>query len=152
MTKKRGLFVLALVVLVDQISKYLVIRNALSLPIEVLPFFNLVLAWNRGISFGMFHSYNPWFFGALTLLIMAIIAGIFIYMMRQKDRCKVTFLALVVGGGIGNIIDRLWHGAVVDFLDFHLYNYHWPAFNVADSCIVVGVFSLIIFSYLYEKK
>lgn len=138
--------------LIDQITKLLVLNYKALLPIKVFSFFNIVLAWNRGISFGMFNNHNSIVFWILTLLAVGIVFFLFLYMRSQTRQGKRLFIALVIGGAIGNIIDRIWHGAVVDFLDFHLYNYHWPAFNVADSAIVVGVLLLMIDMYRYDKK
>ena len=73
-------------------------------------------------------------------------------MLFQTHTQKIIYLSMIMGGAIGNIVDRFWHGAVVDFLDFHLYNYHWPAFNVADSSIVIGVFLLMLDNYFDEKN
>jgi signal peptidase II len=107
-------------------------------PVAVTPFFNLVLVWNRGVSFGMFAEagdHGPWL---LTLLAAAI--GAFLVVWLHREARPVTRLALwlVLAGASGNLIDRVRFGAVIDFLDFHAFGYHWPAFNVADSAIVVG--------------
>lgn len=150
---RRWIFIVSgVVVLLDQLTKFLILENLRFLPINVTPFFNLVLAWNRGISFGLLNQQNATVFWILTILAILIVIGIFVYILSQKSSRKIIPLSMVMGGAIGNIIDRFWHGAVVDFLDFHLYNYHWPAFNVADSCIVVGVFLLMADNYSDAKK
>jgi signal peptidase II len=150
---KRWIFIVSSVVIVlDQLTKFLILDNLRFLPIEITPFFNFVLAWNRGISFGLLNQQTSWVFWALTIAAIIIVVGIFLYMLSQKSARKIIPLSMVMGGAIGNIIDRFWHGAVVDFLDFHLYNYHWPAFNVADSSIVVGVFLLMVDNYCDAKK
>lgn len=150
---KRWIFVIAgLVVAVDQLTKVLILKNVTALPLKILPFFNFVLAWNRGISFGILNQHTAWIFWVLTTITITIAIGLFIYACLQKRAQKIVYLSMIIGGAIGNIIDRFWHGAVVDFLDFHIYNYHWPAFNVADSSIVIGVFFLMLDSYFHDKK
>lgn len=150
---KRWIFVVSLLVAaVDQLTKVLVLKNIALLPISVFPFMNLVLAWNRGISFGILNQHTPWIFWTLTSISLTITVGLFFYAWCQKNLKKIVYLSLVIGGALGNIIDRFWHGAVVDFLDFHIYNYHWPAFNVADSAIVCGVLLLLLDGYLNDKK
>lgn len=111
--------------------------------IEVLPFLNLVEVWNSGISFGMFTglSYGQWLLSGLSIAIIAVL----IFMLRQaRDRVSIVAYSLIVGGAIGNVIDRMRFGAVADYLDFHLFDYHWPAFNVTDIAIVSGVCLLIL--------
>ncbi len=110
--------------------------------IPVLPFFNLVLVWNRGVSFGMFGdgSAGPWL---LVLLAVGIVAALLWWLRKAEGLLSVASLGLIIGGAVGNVIDRLVHGAVVDFLDFHAAGWHWPAFNVADSAITVGVVLLL---------
>ncbi len=111
--------------------------------IEVLPYFNLVRVWNYGVSFGMFNtdaSYGPWMFVAVAL---AIVAALFTWLWRADNRLVAVALGLVIGGALGNIIDRIRWMAVFDFLDFHVGDWHWPAFNLADSGITVGVVLLL---------
>jgi signal peptidase II len=141
-----------IVILLDQVTKNLILKYANDLPLEVFSGFNLVLAWNRGISFGLFNLSSSWVFWIITLLATLVSVGIFVFLWQQKKSPLILPLSMVLGGAIGNIIDRLTLGAVVDFLDFHLYNYHWPAFNVADSAIVVGVMILIWINYRDEKR
>ena len=90
--------------------------------------------------------------GLLILLSLAITLWFSRWLMQGASRVQSICLAMVIGGALGNVIDRLRFGAVVDFLDFHLFEYHWPAFNVADSCIVLGVAGLIIHSVFLEKR
>ena len=150
---RRFIFVISgTVIALDHITKALILKYACALPIEVSPFFNLVLTWNRGISFGFFNLSADWVFWMITLLASIVSIGIFIFLWGQKKGPLILPLSMVMGGAIGNIIDRLYRGAVVDFLDFHLYNYHWPAFNVADSAIVVGVMILMWTNYRDAKN
>jgi signal peptidase II len=112
--------------------------------LAVLPFFNLVLVFNPGASFSFLADaggWQRWFFVALALAISAWLVA----MIRRhaRENLMPAALALILGGALGNVIDRLRFGAVVDFLDFHVAGWHWPAFNVADSAITVGVILLL---------
>ncbi len=119
--------------------------------IEILPFFSLVMVWNQGISFGLLNQDGD--IGAMILLILPlIITAIFlIWLFKTNSWLQGIAISLVIGGAIGNVIDRLRFGAVIDFLDFHIAGYHWPAFNLADSCVVVGIALLIFHSIFLEK-
>lgn len=117
--------------------------------IEVTGFFNLVLTYNTGVSFGLFQgdsSWQPFFLVALNLLVAA---GLLVWLRKQAFGLLPYAVGLVVGGALGNAIDRLHLPGVVDFLDFHLAGWHWPAFNIADSAIVCGV-ALIIADGLFQ--
>ncbi|OEJ67560.1 signal peptidase II [Magnetovibrio blakemorei] len=135
-----------LILIADQVSKWWVLglfSDAGTSYFELTPFFNLVLAWNEGISFGMFGDagvYGPRILIGLTLLIAL---GLSVWMMRVETRWSAASLGLIIGGAIGNVIDRFRFGAVTDFLDVHVLGYHWPAFNVADSAIVIGAGALM---------
>ncbi len=120
--------------------------------VVVLPFFNLVLVFNSGAAFSFLAGAGGWqksFFVSLALAISVWL----VVMIRQHvaERLLPTALALVLGGALGNVIDRLRFGAVVDFLDFHIAGWHWPAFNVADSAITVGV-ALLLWQQLMLKE
>ena len=143
-----GLAIAAVILAADQISKYMLIGvmqdNGFQ-PIEIMPFFNLVMVWNRGVSFGLFASNMEIVRWLLTALAVGVSIGLLIWLYRATNRWLAIGLGLVVGGAIGNAIDRVVYGAVADFFDFHLAGIgHWPAFNVADSAIVVGVGFLLI--------
>lgn len=132
------------VLLLDQATKLLVrLVFAEDLPVEVTGFFNLVLAYNRGVSFSLFtndSAAGPYIFAALSLAI----AGALVWWAVKQKRVLLAVLAgAIAGGAVGNIIDRIYLGAVVDFLDVHAFGWHWPAFNVADSAIVVSVLVLL---------
>lgn len=134
------------VLVLDQITKILILGlfSTSVQAIEVLPFFNLVMAWNRGISFGMFGGlgdWGPWVLVALAVVISIVLAR---WMMKAENQLTLVSLGLIIGGAVGNVIDRVRFGAVVDFLDVHVLGYHWPAFNVADSAITVGAAILIL--------
>ncbi len=123
-------------------------------PVEMamLPNFNFVSVWNKGISFGMFNQTSD--HGPMILIALSgVISVVFlIWLFRTYDRLQSLGIAMVIGGALGNVVDRLRFGAVFDFLDFHAFDYHWPAFNIADSGIVLGVAVLIVHSFLFEKK
>lgn len=111
--------------------------------IEVLPFFSLAEVWNHGVSFGMFNqlAYGQWLLSATAIIITLILLRWFSH---TVNRLIVIALALIIGGAIGNTIDRIRYGAVADYLDFHAFEYHWPAFNVTDSAVCVGVVLLLL--------
>ena len=110
--------------------------------IKVTSFFNLVKVYNTGISFGMFTDLE---YGQIILSVIGLaIVTILINWLRNNDKKTVAYaLGAIIGGAFGNIIDRLVNGHVADFLDVHWYGYHWPAFNLADSCITIGVLILL---------
>ena len=113
---------------------------------------NLVLIWNNGISFGLFNNDNK--INALVISLIAAVIIIFLIRLLFKSDTKKNSIGLgmIIGGAIGNVIDRNIHGAVMDFLDVHINAYHWPAFNVADSCITVGALILVINSLFSPRQ
>lgn len=142
-----GLAVAAVVIVLDQLTKWWVL-NTIMQPfprvVEVTPFFNLVLTWNQGVSFGMFAheaEYMPYVLSAVSVAITLFLLG---WLRRADNRFVALCLGLVIGGALGNVIDRLLYGAVADFLDFHAFGFHFWAFNIADSGISVGVILLVI--------
>ena len=141
----KWLAISAIVLVLDQVTKY-VVRGAFALyeSVEVTPFFNLVLVHNRGAAFSFLSDAGGWqreFF-----IVLALGASAWITWLLRKHTRETLFclaLALILGGALGNVIDRVLFGAVVDFLDFHALGYHWPAFNVADMGISCGAVLLI---------
>ena len=148
-----GLLVALPVVVLDQLTKWWVLADLMNPPaaIEVTPFFNLVLVWNRGVSFGLFDNDSPWGPVLLAGLALAISVVLLVWLTRAGSRLSAIAIGIVLGGAIGNVIDRVRFGAVVDFLDFHAWGYHWPAFNVADSAISIGV-GLLLYDGLFENR
>lgn len=141
-----GLAVALAAALLDRASKWLLL-DYWPVPIggvEVTPFLNLVMAWNRGVSFGLLDRDWPGLPWLLSGLALAIVAGLIVWLRRVEERRLAVAIGLIVGGAVSNVLDRLLFGAVADFLDFHVAGYHWPAFNLADSCIVVGVAILLL--------
>ncbi len=149
----RWLALAALVILLDQASKLWVLGSFhLGESLPMTSFFNLVLVYNSGAAFSFLSDaggWQKWFFVALAL----VISGWLVVMIRQHaaERLQPLAFALVLGGALGNVIDRLRFGAVVDFLDFHVAGWHWPAFNVADSAITVGVVLLLWLQLTYKE-
>ena len=141
----RWLALSALLAVLDQLSKYVMTRVLVfGNGIEVTPFFNLALVYNRGAAFSFLSSASGWqreLFIAIALIASAWV----VYLLRRYPRQTLFCfaLSLILGGAVGNVIDRLLLGVVVDFLDFHLAGYHWPAFNIADSAITCGAALLI---------
>jgi signal peptidase II len=144
--RRLGLTLAALVIVLDQLLKWWIVTAVMDPPreIEVTSFFNLVMAWNRGISFSLFRS--DWAAGPYVWagLAVAVAIGLGWWLGRVRHALTATALGLVIGGALGNAIDRLRLGAVADFLDFHWQGYHWPAFNLADSAISVGIVLLVV--------
>lgn len=140
-----GVRMILLALLADQVSKWAVLRHFESgLPsVHVLPVFNLVLAWNPGITWSLFNGGGRATTIALTVVALAISSAMLVWMRRAGRRWEAAATGMVVGGAIGNVLDRVRYGAVVDFLDFHLGAWHYPVFNIADSCIVVGMLLLV---------
>ena len=142
------------VVLLDQASKAWVLGSfRLMESLSVTSFFNLVLVYNSGAAFSFLAGaggWQKWFFVALALGISAWLLSMLRH--HAQERLLPTSLSLILGGAIGNVIDRLRFDAVVDFLDFHLAGYHWPAFNVADSAITVGVVLMLWHQLRYGKE
>ncbi len=137
----RGLWVAVVVLLLDQATKLIALAKlALHESVALAPFLNLTLVYNKGAAFGFLSSASGWqnlFFIGVALVACAVI----LYLVRQLgsgDRLLTVALMLVLGGAIGNLLDRLLYGHVVDFIDVYYRGWHWPAFNVADSAITVG--------------
>lgn len=113
--------------------------------------FNIVFTWNPGASFSMFRAIGEAAPIIMILITGAVIACILWYMFRRADNYERMPLALITGGAIGNLIDRVRFGAVVDFLDFHIGGWHYPAFNIADTCIVIGV-GLYLLNWIIARR
>lgn len=140
-----GLLAAAAVIILDQGTKWLMVEKVMRPPrvIPVTPFFNLVIGWNRGVSFGLFNSGSPlndWLLPAVAIVIIVVLL---VWMAKSKGLMASASLGLIIGGALGNVIDRFRYGAVIDFLDFYLGSHHWPAFNLADSAITIGAVVLI---------
>lgn len=142
------------IVILDQYTKHLVLHNIEpGSSIEIIPgLFNIVLTFNKGVAFGLMSGLSDTLrLGIISLTALAAFVLLsWLYFHNYKSSCWHSLsLAFILGGAIGNILDRILKGAVTDFLDFHYQSYHWPAFNVADSAICVGVVLLLV---LPEKR
>jgi signal peptidase II len=149
-------FVLALIVIgIDQWSKIFVFHHLeFEKPLTVLPFFNVVLRFNRGAAFSILGQWHGLQIAFLSGISIVVIIFVFIWLLRLKypDAWTACALALLLGGAVGNLIDRLMRHYVVDFLDFHLGSWHYATFNLADSAIVISVDMLLIKTFLWRKK
>ena len=140
------LWLTGLVIVLDQISKHWVVaRFDLYERLEVLPFFNLTLAYNSGAAFSFLAGaggWQRWFFAAVAVIAVVLILG----WMRKlhEERMQGAALSLILGGAVGNLYDRVVLGHVVDFLDFYWGDYHFPAFNIADTAITIGAALIIL--------
>ena len=141
-----ALLLAAVVILLDQVSKWVVVEHVMRPPriIPVTDFFNLVFTFNRGVSFGLLSSDSPWAPWLLSAFALAVCVGLLVWLHSLGSRLAAVGIGMIVGGAIGNVIDRVRFGAVVDFLDFHVGGWHWPAFNIADSAITVGVIMIVL--------
>lgn len=119
--------------------------------IQVTSFFNLVNVWNHGVSFGMFSNfaYSQLLF---SVIVATIIVVMLVWLYRTKKLHLTIAIAFIIGGAVGNLYDRIKYGAVADFLDFHAFGYHWPAFNLADSFVFIGVAILLIDDFFFKKN
>ena len=131
---------------IDRISKLYIVdlfndKNLLN--IYVTPFLNIHLVWNQGIAFGLLSFDNSFFYELITILIVGIIIIITLMIIKAKN-LSVYFLIAILGGSLGNLFDRLYYSAVPDFIDFHIMEFHWFVFNVADIFITIGIICLII--------
>ena len=164
------------IILADQLSKWFVVEHVLGsmfgekdgvsfvqwyfqepkiaeyAAMKVTSFFNLVIAWNTGVSFSLFNGMGN--LGVYLLIAIAlVITFIFAYWLTRTSHPVFGLgYSLVIGGALGNVIDRARYGAVIDYLDVHAFGYHWPAFNVADISIVTGIGLLIIVSLFFDLE
>ena len=137
----------------DRISKIYVIyldKKLFGSEIFSSKFLNINLIWNEGIAFGLFSFNEKIFYNILTILILIIIFIIFIMAIKSDGFKKYTFL-MILGGALGNVFDRLYYKAVPDFIDFHIGNFHWFIFNVADIFITIGIFFMVVIE-LFNKN
>ncbi len=148
--------VTTITVLLDQATKIHIMQTMRlheSFPI-IDGFFSLTYIRNPGAAFGLLASTGPVFrtifFSLASVFALGLLATIF-FRLQEEDRAGQLSIAAILGGALGNLIDRIRYGEVIDFLDFYVSAYHWPAFNVADAAISVGVFFLVL-HYLFEKK
>ncbi len=138
--------------LIDQVSKYYII-NILRFQNEVIylsSFLNLQLIWNEGIAFGLLSFENDLYYNSITFVIIIVIL-ILLFLIKNDDQYSY-FYSIIVGGALGNLIDRIRYSSVPDFIDFHIYNFHWFVFNIADIFISLGVICLIVAEIFFNKN
>lgn len=152
-TGLKWLWLTALFLFLDQISKHYVAANmSLYESIPVMPHFNITYVHNLGAAFSFLadqSGWQRWFFATIALAASAL----FLYWLKKTPKDNITLsiaFSLMLSGAVGNLIDRVFLGYVIDFLDFYYQNYHWPAFNIADSAIFVGAFLMILDSFKSE--
>ena len=148
-----NLSLIFIIFLFDRISKIYVIyldNKLFGSEIFSSNFLNIYLIWNEGIAFGLFSFNEKIFYNILTIMILIIILIIFI-MTIKSDGFKKYSLLMILGGALGNVFDRLYYKAVPDFIDFHIGNFHWFIFNVADIFITIGIFFMLIIE-LFDKN
>jgi len=149
----RWLLLTILVIVLDQYSKWLVLQHfELYQTLRLTAWFNLTLAYNTGAAFSFLNDAGGWQ-RWLFVVLAVVISGVLLVWLRraQQLRQQALALALVIGGAIGNVIDRVRLGYVIDFIDWHYRDWHWPVFNIADSAISVGVVLLIADSLLNDR-
>jgi signal peptidase II len=152
MSSPRRLFAITLLVtlVLDQVTKFWVYYGldiAVNQPIDVTSFFDLVLVWNRGISYGLFQQSSEFGRWALTLFKLGAAIALSIWAWRVQEKWLSFGLGLIAGGALGNAMDRIHFGAVLDFAHFFWGNFSWYVFNIADAAIVVGVVVLMYDSF-----
>ena len=146
--------ILSIVFLIDRVTKLYILKLAEienSVDIYLTSYLNLFLIWNKGVAFGLLSINASLIYNVITLIISLIIVVI-LFLMWKNDNIQKYFLALVSGGALGNLYDRIVYTAVPDFIDLHFQGFHWFVFNVADIFITVGVFCLILVELFYNNK
>lgn len=156
LTNSRWLALAALVLLADQLTK-LAAEASLSFaqPVALAPFFNLTLLYNTGAAFSFLADAGGWQRWFFFLLAIVISAGLIAWLLKLPQSGQLRHkwgIALLVGGALGNAIDRILYGHVIDFLDFHAWGYHYPAFNIADAGITIGVVLLLWAEFTQPKS
>mgnify|MGYP001426451560 FL=1 len=149
-----NLFIVLVIFFLDRISKFYVISQSeknLSYDLFQSKFLNISLIWNEGIAFGLLSFEKDHFYNILTILILIVVILI-LFMIFKSEGLKKYSLMMILGGALGNLYDRIFFGAVPDFIDFHVGNFHWFIFNVSDIFITLGVIFLIILELNINKK
>ena len=146
-------FLILAIFLLDRISKIYVIdqsKKSLSDNLFLSDYLNISLMWNEGIAFGLFAFDESFFYNFITILIIMVIIIVFFMILKNKGYKKYS-LILILGGALGNLYDRIFFGAVPDFIDFHIGDFHWFVFNVADIFISIGVIIMILSEFMVTK-
>ena len=146
--------IVLLIFLADRVSKIYILKIAElenGVDIYLTTYLNFYLIWNKGIAFGLFSFNESFIYTAITLIITLIIVVVLVMIIKNEGLKKYSLL-LVFGGSIGNLFDRIYYSAVPDFIDFHINNFHWFVFNVADIFITLGIICLILDEIFINNK
>jgi signal peptidase II len=147
---KRYIYAVLLILFIivsDQVTKYLVVKFLTPYnSIEIFPFLYIVNVKNTGAAFGILKNLSSSFFIGVSVL-----AVLFMIWLLVRSNYSTTGLSLLLGGAIGNVIDRIRYGKVVDFIDFSVGDFHWPAFNIADSCLTLGIIIILLFPLMKKR-
>ena len=147
-------YIAALIFTLDRFSKYLILQASNSDEIyntTITSFLNFNLVWNNGIAFGLFSFNEQFYYNVITSIIIIITVVVLFFAIKSTGVEKINF-SMIFGGSLGNIFDRLYYSAVIDFIDIHINNFHWFIFNVADIFITFGVILLIYLELFSNKK
>ena len=153
--KARPWFLLIiLVIVVDQFVKHLIMHHLyVEQPLRVLPFFNLILRYNQGAAFSFLSQAGGWqvlFLSAISVIVILVLS-VWLLRLSYPNAWTACALSLVIGGSAGNLIDRIRFSMVIDFFDFHIGNWHYATFNMADSAIVIGIAMLLLQTFFKKK-
>jgi signal peptidase II len=143
------------VILLDQATKQIA-ESMLTLyeSVYVMPLFDLTLLYNKGAAFSFLSDqdgWQRWFFTVLALVVTVVLT-VWLWRLKQQEKWVAVALSLIIGGAVGNVIDRILFGHVIDFLHFHYQEHYWPAFNIADSAITIGVMVMMFDALVLAKK
>ena len=150
----KNLLIILIIFLLDRLSKIYILKLAeLEKPLDIYltPYLNLYLIWNKGIAFGLFSFNEAYIYNLISIVILIVILVVLV-MLKKAEGIKKYSLIFVFGGSLGNFFDRIYYSAVPDFIDFHINNFHWFIFNLADIFISLGVVLLIMSEITSNKK
>ena len=150
----KKIIIILVLFFLDRITKIYLINlqtSGTDIDFYIYPFLNFYLVWNTGIGFGLISIETNIYYHIVTLIIAMINIGLIFFLAKSKG-VYAYLIALIIGGSLGNLFDRIYYYAVPDFIDLHLGNYHWFIFNVADIFITVGIIGLIFFELKKDKK
>ncbi|MDB5477565.1 MAG: lspA [Alphaproteobacteria bacterium] len=170
--RAKGILLALGVILADQLSKWVVVTQFLArmdnrgfgawlvekagrAPFaseEINAFLNIVMVWNPGVSFGMLQTDSALVVYGLSAMAIIVAIGFMVWLWREPKPLRGWSIGLIVGGALGNVWDRLRFGAVVDFIDLHAGSWHWPAFNIADSAVSIGIILLLIETFFFAEN
>jgi signal peptidase II len=143
------------VILLDQLTKQVAERMlTLYESVYVMPLFDLTLLYNKGAAFSFLSDqdgWQRWFFTVLAMVVVTVLT-VWLWCLKQQEKWIAVSLSLIIGGAVGNVIDRILFGHVIDFLHFHYQQHYWPAFNIADSAITIGVAIMMYDALILAKK